>query len=214
METKLTEQQSLDVISEMINRARNNVQKGAGTFMIFWGWTVAIIALLNIALLYILSVKQVSLNYSFHAWWLIAPAWIVSFILEHKKDKSALVKTQIDYFISSVWYAFGISNVIFLSIIFSLAYSLQEYKYFFLINPVIILLAGIGEFVTARICRFRPFLYGAIAFWIGSLACALSVILFNGDRVLSQFVILAICMITGFVIPGYQLNKLAKKDHV
>ncbi|MDR2058348.1 MAG: hypothetical protein LBP83_08755 [Dysgonamonadaceae bacterium] len=216
METKFTEQQSLKVISEMINRARNNVQKGAGIFMIFWGWMVAIAALLNVVLIYILWRISVSPSYSFHIWWIMLPAWIVSFILKRKIDRSAIVKTHIDNVISSVWMAFGISNVIFLIIIFGLSYSLQVYDYFFyMINPIIILLTGIGEFVTAKVCRFRPFLYGAIAMWTGSLACALAVMLFkNGNGVLVQFIILAVCMIIGFVVPGYKLNKLAENNHV
>ncbi|MDR2385215.1 MAG: hypothetical protein LBD80_06090 [Tannerella sp.] len=215
METKLTEQQSLQLITEMINKARNNIQRGAGTFMIFWGYMVAIAALLNVALVYILWNMSISTNYSFHIWWIMAPAWIISFILEHKKDSSAIVKTHIDNIISSVWKAFGISNVIFLSGIFGLAYSLQDYNHFFyLINPILMLMIGIGEFITAKVCHFRPFLYGAIAVWTGSAVSMLAIMLLkNGDGVLVQFIILAVCMIIGFVVPGYKLNKLAKPNY-
>ncbi|MDR1554069.1 MAG: hypothetical protein LBS69_11530 [Prevotellaceae bacterium] len=216
METKFTEQESLAVIGEMINRARNNVQKGAGTFMIFWGTMVAVAALLNIALVYILHWLSISPKYSFNIWWMMLPAWIVSFIIERKRDKSAIVKSHFDNIISSLWRAFGISNVIFLLIIFGLSYSLQEHNHFFyMINPILLLMAGIGEFVTAKVCRFRPFLHGAIAMWAGSFSCALVVMLFkNGNGVLVQFLILAACMIIGFVVPGYKLNKLAKESHV
>jgi hypothetical protein len=215
MDSKFTEQESLAVITEMIDRARHNVQKGSGTFMIYWGAMVAIMALLNVALVYILHCMSISPNLSFHIWWIMLPAWIVSFILEHKRDKRTLVKSHIDTIISSVWSAFGISIAIFLLMIFGLAYSLQVYDHFYLINPVIILLMGIGEFITAKACRFRPFLYGAIAMWAGSLACALAVMLFkNGNGVLVQFLILAACMIIGFVVPGYKLNKLAQEHHV
>jgi hypothetical protein len=216
METKLTEQESLAVISEMIDRARNNVQKGSGTFMIFWGSMVALTALLNVALVYILGRMSLSPTYSFHIWWIILPAWIVSFTLERKRDKASIVKSHIDHVISSVWKAFGISNAIFLFTIFGLSYSLHEYGHFFyLINPMTILMAGIGEFITARACRFRPFLHGAIAMWTGSLLCTLAIIwLKDGNGVLLQFVILAICMVVGFVIPGYKLNQLARKSHV
>jgi MFS family permease len=213
MNATFTEQESLAVITEMIDRARRNVQKGSGTFMIYWGAMVAIAALLNVVLVYVLAHLSISPGYSFHIWWIMAPAWIGSFMLEHKRDKAAIVKSHIDNIISSVWRAFGISNVIFLLMIFGLAYSLQEYSHFFyLINPVILLMTGIGQFVTARACRFRPFLHGAIAMWAGSSA---SIMLFQyGNGVLVQFIILAACMIIGFVIPGYKLNKLAKENHV
>jgi uncharacterized membrane protein len=220
MKTQFTEQESLAVITEMIDRARNNVQKGAGTFMIYWGAMVGITALLNVVLAYALASLSISPNYSFYIWWIMVPAWIVSSILERKRGKSALVKSHIDNIISSVWRAFGISNAIFLLVIFGLFYALQEdghffYQFFYLINPVILLMTGIGEFVTAKVCRFRPFLHGAIALWAGSAACALAIMLLkSGDGVLVQFFILALCMVIGFVIPGYKLNKLAKESHV
>jgi MFS family permease len=215
MDTKFTEQESLAVISEMIDRARNNVQKGSGTFMIYWGSMVAITALLNIVLVYVLVSLSAPPHLSFNIWWIMAPAWIVSFRLQRKRNQSVIVKSHIDKIISSVWHAFGISNAIFILIIFGFAYSLHEYKHFFyMINPIIILITGIGEFVTAKACRFRPFLYGAIAMWAGSLLSALAAILWSGTGVLVQFGILAICMIIGFIIPGYKLNKLAKESHV
>jgi hypothetical protein len=145
----------------------------------------------------------------------MAPAWIVSFRLKSKRDKSAVVKSHIDNIIHSVWTAFGISNVIFLLILFGLAYSLRMYDLFYLVNPVIMLIVGIGGYITAKVCRFRPFMHGAIAMWTGSLVSALAVILTgNGNGVLVQFIILSVCMIIGFVIPGHKLNKLAKESHV
>jgi hypothetical protein len=215
MKQKFTEQESLAVISEMIDRARNNIQKGAGTFMIYWGSMVALAALLNIALVFVLYRLSLSPNYSFHIWWIMLPAWAGSFALRRKKERSELVKSHIDATISSVWTAFGISMVVFLFLIFGLAYGLEEYNHFFyLINPIILLITAIGEYITAKLCRFRPFLLGAIAMWIGSLLSALSVVVLRGDGVLVQFLILAVCMAIGFIIPGYQLNQSATNAHV
>ena len=184
--------------------------------MIFWGYMTAVTALLNIALIYILAWMSISPNRSFHIWWIMAPAWAVSFLLERKKDRSAIVKTHINNIISSVWRAFAISYAIFLPCIFGLAYALQEPAHFFyLINPMLILTMGIGEYVTAKACRFRPFLHGAVAMWAGSLACVLAVIWFkNAYGVIAQLFILSVCMIIGFVIPGYKLNKSAEAHHV
>ncbi|MDR1593926.1 MAG: hypothetical protein LBS43_05505 [Prevotellaceae bacterium] len=214
MDKKFTEQESLAVISEMIDRARNNVQKGSGTFMIYWGSMVAITALLNIVLVFVLIGLSAPPNLSFNIWWIMLPAWIGSFALQRKRRKSAIVKSHIDNIISSVWYAFGISMAIFIVMVFGFAYSLHEYSIFYMINPIIILITGIGEFITARACRFRPFLYGAFAMWTGSLFSMLATILFAGNGALIQFGILAVCMVIGFVVPGYKLNKLAKKHHV
>jgi MFS family permease len=211
METKFTEQESLAVINEMINRVRHNVQKGSGMFMIYWGIMVAVAALLNIVLVFILTSLSIPANYSFHIWWIMLPAWIVSFILERKVNRKAIVKTHIDNIISSVWQAFGISILIFLAFIFWLGFSSKAYGYFLLINPVIMLITAIGEYITAKACRFRPFMYGAIATWIGSLICAMAIVCAS-KPVIVQLAVLAITMIAGFVIPGYQINKIAQKD--
>jgi hypothetical protein len=194
----------------MINRARNNVQKGSGNFMIFWGYLVSFTAIANIALAYILVSLSKESYYSFYVWLLMVPGTIISQLIIGK-GKEPLVKTHIDHIISSIWNGFMLSAILFVGIVYTLSFSTHVYYYFYLINPVIILLIGISEFVTAKACRFKPFLYGAIAMWTGSAACMFALLLFT-EGVAVQMVILAACMIIGFIIPGYQLNKSAEKN--
>jgi hypothetical protein len=210
METKLTEQQSLEVIAEMITRARNNIQKGSGNYLIFWGYLVAFTALANIALVYILQYMSIETYFSFYVWLLMIPGVIASQLIDRKMDKTSLVKTHIDHIISAQWNGFMLAVALFVGIIFVFALSMHVYHYFYLINPVIMLFVGVSEFATAKACRYKPFLYGAIAMWTGAVACTLALLLFT-EGVAVQMVILAACMIIGFVIPGYKLNKLAKK---
>ncbi len=206
METKFTEQQSLTLISEMITQARNNFQKNSGTAMIFNGCLVAFTALLNIALIYLLP----NPNQSFLVWFLMIPGWFIDRMIDRKVDKEALVKTHIDKIISASWRGFGVAVVLFLILIFGYGHFMQNPRIFILITPIIMLMAGIAEFVTAKACRFKPFLYGAYTMWIGSLGCLLSYALWHSFSGIIHFLILALCMILGFVIPGYKLNKLAK----
>lgn len=205
MEKRITEQESLSIISEMIDRARNNVQKGSGTSMIFWGIAVAFTALLNTLLMFVLEDP----NKSFWVWLLIVPFWIISLFIDKKAAKESIVKTPLDRVISSTWGAFGIFNILFLAIIFGLSICLKTHYLFFLINPVILLAAGVAEFVTSNAVRYKPFLTGAIVMWVGALLAALVVVL-SDYAVAIQFAILALCLIVGFVVPGYKLNKMAK----
>lgn len=203
------------LINEMINRAKHNIQQGSGTFMIYWGCMVAATGLLNIALAYALLWTSNPPSLSFLVWWIMVPAWIVSFMLKHTKRKSTVVRTHFDSVITSVWSGFGVSMAIFIASIFVLAHVMQENSHFYLlINPVILLLTGLGEFITAKICKFRPFLHGAIAMWAGSLLCVLAVSVFREAGVMLQLLILAACMVNGFVITGYKLNKLSKQCRV
>jgi hypothetical protein len=206
METKWTEQQSLEVINEMINRARNNVQKGSGNYFIFWGVLVAFTALLNLILAY--SLKNP--DQSFWVWILMIPGGLISYLLARKIDKSKIVKTHIDNIVACIWKGYMFSIIIFLLIVYILSYHFHTYYYFLIINPIILSLIGIAEYVTAKACRFKLLLYGAWSMWIGAITCALTLLILD-ENVAAQFIILAVCMITGFVIPGYKLNKLAKQ---
>jgi hypothetical protein len=208
METKFTEQQSLEVITEMINRARNNVRKGSANNMVYNGFAVAFVAIANFLLLHFLP--EAYKNYSFHIWWLMAPSGFVDLIIKRKFQREAIVKTHIDSFISQLWRGFSISTVILIVTILSLCYTFHVSLIALLITPGIMIMVALVEFGMAKICNFKPFFWGAIAFWTGSLLCLFPYcVLKRGDL---HFLILAACMILGFVIPGYILNKSAKKN--
>jgi len=201
----MTEQRSLAVITEMIDRAQNNIQKGSGTSMIFWGCFIAFIALMNVVLIYTLP----NPTQSFWVWTLSILGFFIQYFIESKIEKGKMVKTHIDRIVSSAWGIFAVSVAVFLVIIFSLGYGTGTYQFFLLINPIILLLIGVVEYITAQVLRFKPFLWGAIGMFTGALLSA-AVLLIPGNYNSLQFVVLAVCMILGFVIPGVQLNKKAK----
>ena len=212
METKLTEQESLQIISQMIEQTRNNLQKGSGNGFIIAGISVAFTAILNVMLAFIFNEKGISANLSFWVWCLMLPVSCIILLIRKKEERKSIVKTHIDSIIHSTWNGYLYAILAFLAVIFSIGQGQKFYGVFYLINPFVLILVGQAEYVTAKACRFKPFLFGAVSMWLGALACAGA--MWFKESILIQFVILAVCMITGFVIPGYQLNKLAKKDHV
>jgi hypothetical protein len=209
METKFTEQESLAVINEMINRARNNIQMGSANTIIYNGYAVAVVAILNFILLHVLPKDYI--NWSYSVWWLMAPSFFMKKPYMKKSSKhSVIVRTQIDGIISALWKGFSISVAVLLIILFSLAFGFQAWYYLTIITPLIMIMVGLAEFGMAKACRFKPFFWGAVNFWAGALICLLTYFAFGGGD--AQLLVLAVCMIIGFVIPGYQLNKLAKEN--
>lgn len=202
METKLSHQQSLEVIVEMIERSKNNLRQGDAGSMIYYGWVVAAIAIANFALLYLFPGS----GRVFNIWWLMLPASIGGFLIDRRTDRSAIVRTQIDTFIGSVWRGYAVSCFAFLAVILTIAAHTGRWDIMSLCTPVILLMVGMAEYATARICRFRPFLAGAWGFWAGGLLCAPTILLGAGQW---MFIILAACMLAGFVIPGHALNRKA-----
>lgn len=206
MEKDFTQQESLKLINEMINQAKNNVQKGAADSMILWGYATAIVAIANFVLLHTLDKPYMS----FHIWWAMILVGIISAILNRRKEKSEIVKTHIDRIVSSAWNGFAISNIIFLISVFGIIYLTNSWVITWIIMPVILSIMGLAQYVTAIACRYKLFLYAACIFWGGALVCLISFYIHPQSDI--QFIILAACMILGLAIPGHMLNKKAHNN--
>ena len=203
MDTNFNHEQSLALINEMISQARNNLQKERTYSLIFWGSVVALISLINCLLINILTTPE----QSFLIWLLIFPAWGVSYFIDRSIDRSALVKTHIDKIGDMVWKGFGIGVLVFVLIINVVAHLTENFQMMMLINSVIMVIVGICEFASACIYRHKPWYWVAVLFWAGALSCAFL-------EVDIQFIVLAVCMIFGFVVPGYMLNRKSKRSDV
>lgn len=206
MEKKLNEKESLELINEMISQARFNLHEKSGLSTIIAGCAVAFVALLNFVLLYSLP----NLYLSFHVWWLMIPLSMINGFIGRRIDRGLIVKTHIDRIVGSVWRGFGYSIIVFLIAIFGLVFITKLWVLTIVITPVILILVGLAQYATATACRFKPYFYGSFIFWGGALLCLVSYLLEQGNF---QFIILALCMILGFVIPGFIANKRAK-EHV
>ena len=215
MDAKLTEQESLEIISKMIEQARNNLQKGSGNNMIFIGLLVAFTAILNVILALIFMQKGTNPNLACWVWCLMIPGSYINYLIDNKSTRKQMVKTHIDSIIHSTWKGYMYSTVVLLAVFFGIGLGQKFYHVFYLINPIVLVFVGLSEFITAKACRFKPYMYGAFIMWLGALACV-AAMWFKESAIIQpvfiQFFILALCMITGFVIPGYQLNKLAKEN--
>ncbi len=205
MEKKFTEEDSLKLINQMIVQVNSNIQKGAANSMILAGYSVAATAILNLVLLHVLP----NPNMSFWVWTLMIPLFIVAKIMGSKQDKQAIVKTHIDKIIGKTWESFAYGVAILLIILFGMSYHFKA-PFMVLTTPVILTFMGLAQYITATASKFKPFYWGVIAFWTGALLCLLVEVFFPVTGV--HFIILAICTIIGFVLPGHILNSKAKKD--
>ncbi len=183
-EKSLTNQESLEIITKMIQTAKGNV-KGNSFYFLLWGWVGA---LGNLGQYIIAEITDYPHPYMI---WLIAiPAWIISFAYGYKKSKTAAVKTYGDYLVMWVWISFLFSIII---VIFS-------GPFMELIPTVILIMAGMCLFITGCIIKFKPLIYGASTFWIFS-----ALILMLGSNYAP--LLSAIAVFCGYLIPGYMLKR-------
>lgn len=208
MENKLNEQESLQLITDMINQARNNFRKGAGNSMLFWGYTIATLSILNYVLLAVLKGPAVSMAYT--VWALTIPFFFINYFYVRKKQNKALVKSHIDKVIGNVWTSTFISFIIVIFICYYFAYGFNSWVPYTLIVPLILAIGGSALYITAKLCRFKPYEYGAITFWLSSILSVIITIAMNNAEI--QFIIAAVSMIIGYVIPGHIANRKAKEN--
>lgn len=203
METNFNEKDSLRVINEMIAQAQNNFRKGFADPSIFSGYVVAFTALLNFVLLYVLARPAMA----FQVWWLMVPMVFISKFIGRRNATKALVRTQVERLISTIWTAHLIACVIVLLLILSANKMLGVQYFSLLITPTILTFTGMAQFISAKAIRLKAYYYGSFVYWAGALAC-MGVCALNMWKY--QFVILALCSILGLALPGHILNKKAK----
>jgi hypothetical protein len=201
---KLSHEQSLTLISEMIDRARNNIRVKGALSLIFWGYVVAVLSIVQCVLINTLD----DMMQSSFVWLAMIPAGVVSYFIERRIQRETLVKTHIDSIVAAIWAGFFIGFVVFSVVIHSVVFREGLFDiYLFLMIPIMLIMLGTGQFVAA--CAFRSKIWYAFAAcnWIGAIAC----IFLPVDM---QFIVFAVCMIVGFAIPGHVLNRQSKKRHV
>jgi len=187
MESKLTEQQSLKIIQEMIATSKNNL-KDNSFFYLLWGWLVLAASITHFVLI------QVNWEYAFIPWPVLMSAGaIISVIAGYRMGKKAKVVSHVDIMIIYLWYAF--MAVVFIVLIMALMQKIAWVATY----PVIISLYGLGTFVSGGVLKFKPLIIGGIACWV------ISIIAFF---VPSGYVLLltGLSVIIAYLIPGYMLK--------
>lgn len=176
-------QESLDLITSMINQAKGNVQRN-GFYFLLWGWTILLCNVGVYVMIRILHIPE-----PFWIWSLTIPVAIVSGIHGRNQERSG-TGTHLDNINKWLWIWFGI--ICFTIVAFG-------YKINFQIGGIITCVAAVPTFVSGIMIRFRPLIIGGICFW------ASSIIIFLVPMP-EQFLVSAVAIAIGYLVPGYMLK--------
>ena len=220
MEKQFSEQESLELINQMINSAKNNLQKGMGNVFLLWGYLVAFTALINMVLLITLP-GRIN-HYAYFIWYIMPLGLFLHYFLIGRIIKSNNVKTYVDKIMGYVWIAFTIS-VLVLAIAMILAtimnssgekpdqYHFLKWIHWIFMTPFMLILYGFALFVSGKAYQFKPLVIGAFICWAFTAAIF---IMFQTEFFMEvQLVALFVSVVSGFIIPGHLLNK-KEKSHV
>ena len=183
-------QQSIDLIQSMILKTKNTVADSS-VFFLLWGWVVFIACLLQ----YFLK-NIVHYQYHYYAWLMVIIGISGSVYFGSQQGKKAKVKTYIDESIDHLWISIGITYFA-LGLIFAKIGYENAFTFY-------ILFYGIGCFVTGRLIKFTPLVWGGIGAW---LLAILSAYLDYDTNIL----ITAVSILISYIIPGYLLRMKYKQ---
>ncbi len=189
-ENKMTEQESLKLISEMINKAKQSyITKGTAPMV--WGVLIILCSLATWA--------QVEFQFSlgFDVWLLVFIAVIPHIYIAIKEKKQKKFVGHDEQTMTYVWATFGIC--IFLLSFYNSKFGSSHTTTLFLI------LYGVPTFITGGIFKFKPMIFGGIICWITSIISVYTS--FSVDMLL-----MAVCGLFAWLIPGIILWNDYKKE--
>jgi uncharacterized membrane protein YfcA len=193
-EQEFSPHESLHLIESMINKARNRFSENGHLFLL-WGWVILLCSIANFISAYFFN----SLETLKYIWILIVPTVIYQIIYLARKEKNEKVKTYADEIYNYVWVAFVIMG-------FVSGIILGKSGNTSLFNPVILSLYGMPTFLSGVILQFSPLKIGAFCCWGLAIAAMFIPMEFS-------FLLLAIAVITAWIVPGYLLRSRYKNQN-
>ena len=198
--THLTEAQSLELITSMINDSRSRLARNTGTPFLIWGYTTVAVSLFNALAIY--------LGWSYHwSWsWFAIPVvgWLGMLLFNKKQDVGA--RNYIDRIVSNIWVVIGLSFAwLFVgAVVFGGS-----------ISFLTVVVMGIGTVLTGNVLKHRT---TAICGWAAMCASLIFPIVYfvivksDSPTTISEswawgeLIVFALIFLLMMVIPGHILN--------
>ncbi len=188
----MTGEESLRIITEMINKTKVNIRQSS-FHLLFWGWLIVACSLTEYLLF-----KLTDYATPWYVWFLVIPGVFVSMIYGFVTGRKEKVYTYATMLYGWTWIGFLFAAIILFII---LSNNLQA------VGPFILLLAGFPTFMSGLIIKFRPLIFGGITFWILTPLAQ-----FAGPDI--AMLTMPVAIIIGYLIPGYMLKRKTGHEKV
>lgn len=184
-EVKLTESESLKLISEMIGKAKGSYHSN-GTSAVLWGLVIFFCSIFDFL--------QMHFNFDigFNIWWLMFVALVPQFYLMLKNGTKKNFVSYEEKTMSFVWWAFAASVVMLM--FFNNYYRPSHSESLFL------MLFGMPTFITGGMFRFKPMIIGGITCWILFVISIYTSLKIN-------LLLMALAALSAWLVPGIILRK-------
>ena len=191
-EKTLTEKESIEIISRMIQETKEGIQEGSGNMFLLWGYLSTVVSLM----IYF-GYNATGNTNIFWLWWLIpALGWPAMVYLLKKRKKR--VVTYINRIVSYIWIVIGICSVL---VPVGSILAPAPFPALF----VAALLVNIGVAMTGLVIKYRLLIISGFS----GILFSFSLLFVHG---LSCILVFAAMFVILMIIPGYALNAASKKS--
>lgn len=186
---KSTEEQ-LTFIESMIANAKGDIGESSSYYLL-WGYLAISAAIIQYFLL-----QFTTFSYPWITWpILMGIGGIASIFMGQRKSERKSTKTYVGDFMAFLWMGVVITLLL---VLFMMGQIKPSAAY-----PIIILLYGLGTFVSGGILKFLPLKIGGIFCWIiGMLAIFVDFP--------NQILLIALALLLSYIIPGHLLSNYQK----
>lgn len=206
IEKRMTEKESLEIITKMIERTKERYSLGDGNIILMWGYLTVAVSLLVWGLLWLTR------NNACNWCWFLIPlvGGIATPLMAKKKHEAGAAISYSDRIISRLWTAVGLSFLLLTAFCLFFTYVLSVDCWVAMLVYCLIVTPA-AEMVNGIVLKEASMQWGgAIALIIGlfTLCCVTGGIVLYASWFMPLFIIAFIVMM---IIPGHIINRKASR---
>lgn len=211
-ERKISERESIEIITSMIARTRHRLTKGEGNMLLFWGYLCVIVAIATVVYGYVKYTSGLSLpSIGGYVWWLIPAIGIpYTLIVGHRNSAKREVLTYTDRLSVALWkYVLWLA---FAAFVIGLFFFISGFPVWYVMQLFTFFVVGMAVSVQGIIIKERSMIWGG-AFSVISGGFLVAALLSGVNWLRAYSVeLFVISFIVMMIIPGHILNHKAKKE--
>ena len=189
----LTPEESFDIINKAISNFKMNYKESGNSFLLM-GWILTLACFSHFIILKVLQSKEANEMmglFSLGNWIIFCLiGFIFLFFMERKINKDKKVYSYLESYIKKLWIVTAAS--FFIAVLLCIKLKIAP-------PPIMMLIAGIATTTSGLLIKFKPLIFGGIAFFIFSIA---TTFVTNENLLL----VTGAAIICGYLIPGYLLK--------
>lgn len=208
---KITPQESMGIITDMIAKTREQLTLGAGNMLLFWGYLCVAVGILSYLCTYLHYGADIDLPFPVHMIWWLIPVIGIPYTLYVIRRNSLLrnVTTYTDRLTASLWnYVLWLALAAF---IVSALFLFSGFHVWYIMNLFAFFVVGMAASVQGMILREKSLVIGGAFSVISGGFIVAGVIAGTHWLWIFSTPLFIISFIVMMVIPGHILNRKAAR---